>query len=143
MYRVLYAAIAVATASTGAWADTVPDPKAWAQQFAAIAAHGDKDALFTALSSVFDPRVNLAQLKSGLETMDRGLEGRKAQSASIIGETQLGDAVYRFNLAVHYGGVYYLFYLVDMLHVDDGWEVMNINFSSDLNKVLNNPWPFR
>jgi hypothetical protein len=143
MYRVVYAAIAVATLSVSARADTVPDPKAWAQQFATIAAHGDKDALFTALSSVIDPRANSAQLKSALETIDRGLEGRKAQSASIIRETPLGDAAYRFNLAVHYGGVYYLFYSVDMLHVDGGWEVLNFDISSDLNKVLNAPWPFK
>jgi hypothetical protein len=143
MYRFVYAAIAVATLSASACADTVPEPKAWAQQFAAIAAHADKDALFTALSSVLSPRINSAQLKSGLETIDRGLEGRKAQASSIIREELLGDAVYRVHLAVHYGGVYYMFYAVDMLHVDGGWEVVNWNVSSDLNKILSLPWPFR
>jgi hypothetical protein len=134
---------AVGTLSGSAWADTVPDPKAWAQQFAAVASHGDKDSLFAALSPVFDPRINRAQLKSGLETMERGLEGRKAMSSSIIREEPLGDAVYRFNLAIHYGGTYYMFYSVEMLHIDDGWEVVNFNVSSDLNKILNAPWPFK
>jgi hypothetical protein len=87
----------VGTLSGSAWADTVPDPKVWAQQFAAIASHGDKDALFAALSPVFDPKVNRAQLQSVLETIERGLEGRKAKSSSIIREEGLGDAVYRFN----------------------------------------------
>jgi hypothetical protein len=134
---------AVCTLSSSAWADTVPDPKVWAQRFAAIASHGDKDTLFAAFSPVFDPRANRAQLKSGLETMERGLEGRRAKSSSIIREELLGDAVYRFNMAVHYGGTYYLFYSVELLHIDDGWEVVNFNVSTDLNKVLNLPWPFK
>jgi hypothetical protein len=143
MYRVVYAVIVAGTLSASAWADTVPDPKAWAQQFSAVAAHADKDALFTALSSVLNPRLNSAQLKSGLETVDRGLEGRKAQSSSIIREELLGDAVYRFHLAVHYGDVYYMFYTVDMLHVDGGWEGVYFNVGTDLNKALTLPWPFR
>ena len=143
MYRFVYAAIAVATLSASSWADTVPEPKAWAQQFAAIAAHADKDTLFTALSTVANASMNLPQLKSGIETIDRGLQGRKAQSSSIIREELLGDAIYRFDLAIHYGGVYYMFYSIDMLHVDGGWEVVNWNVSSDLNKILSLPWPFR
>ena len=143
MYRIVCTAIAVGTLSTGAWADTVPDPKAWARQFVAIAAHADKDALFTALISVADPQINPAALESGLESIDRANEGRKAQSASIIREVPLGDAVYRFNMAVHYGSVHYLFYSVDMLHVDDGWEVVYFHVSSDLNNILNMPWPIK
>jgi hypothetical protein len=143
MYRVFYAAIVAGTLSASALARTVPDPKAWAQQFSAVAAHADKDALFTALSSVLNPRITSAQLKTGLETIDRVLEGRTARSSSIIREELLGDAVYRFHLAVHYGDVYYMFYTVDMLHVDGGWEVVNFNFNSDLNKALTLPWPLR
>jgi hypothetical protein len=107
MNRVVYAAIAVGILNANAWADTVPDPKAWARQFSAVAAHADKDGLFSALSSVLHPRLNSAQLKSGLETMERGLEGRKAQSSSIIREELLGDVVYRVQQAVHYGDIYY------------------------------------
>lgn len=143
MYRLAYAAIAVATLTANTWADTVPDPKAWAQQFAAIAAHGDKDALIAALISVADPRINPVSLKSALEGMDRANEGRKALSSSIIRETPLGDVIYRFNLAVYYGGVHYLFYSIDMVRVDDGWEVLYLNVNSDLNTVLNTPWPFK
>ena len=143
MYRVVYAAIAIGTLSTSAWADTVPDPKVWARQFAAIAANADKDALFAALISVADPRINQGAVKSGLEALDRANEGRKAQSSSIIRETQLGDAIYRFNLAVHYGGTRYLFYSVDMVHVDDGWEMAYFTANSDLNVILNTPWPFK
>src|SRR5260370_36099039 len=143
MYRVVYAAIAVGTLSASAWADTVADPKVWARQFAAIAANADKDALFAALISVADPRINPGTLKSGLETLDRANEGRKAQSSSIIRETQLGDAIYRFNLAVHYGGLRYLFYSVDMVHGDDGWEMAYFNANNDLNVILNTPWPFK
>jgi hypothetical protein len=85
----------------------------------------------------------MPQLKSGLETIDRALQGRKAQSSSIMREELLGDAVYRFHLAVHYGGLTNMFYSIDMLHVDDGWEVVNWNASTDLNKALSLPWPFR
>jgi hypothetical protein len=46
-------------------------------------------------------------------------------------------------MAVHYGGVHYLFYSVDMVHVDDGWEIAFLNMNSDLNVILNTPWPFK
>ena len=143
MYRLVYAAIAVGTLSANAWADTVPDPKAWAQQFAAIAAHADRDALFAALRSVTDPRINSETMKNALEAMDRTNEGRTARSSSIIPEIPLGDVIYRFNLAVHYGDVHYRFYSVDMVRIDDGWEVVNLNFSTDLNNILNMPWPYK
>ena len=32
---------------------------------------------------------------------------------------------------------------VDMLHVDDGWEVVYFHVSSDLNNILNMPWPIK
>src|SRR5215470_17539502 len=83
------------------------------------------------------------QLKAGWKLWIARTKGERAQSSCIIRETQLGDAIYRFNLAVHYGGTRYLFYSVDMVHVDDGWEMVYFTANSDLNVILNTPWPFK
>jgi hypothetical protein len=144
MYRLVYAAIAVGTLlSAEARAGTVPDPKEWAQQFAAIAAHADKDALFAALRPVTDPRITSETIKTALDAWDRTNEGRTARSSSIIREIPLGDVIYRFDLAVHYGDFRYRFYSVDMVRGDDGWEVIYLNLSTDLNVILNTPWPYK
>jgi hypothetical protein len=143
MYRIAAATLMVATLGNSAYAHTVPDPKAWAQQFAAVAASGDKAAELAALVAVADPDIKPEAMQHVVDLVDRFNEGHKAQSSSIIRETPLGDMLYRFHLAVHYSGYHYFFWLVDMVHVDDGWELINVDVGSNLNEILSKPWPLK
>jgi len=119
------------------------DPDAWAKQFTAAAIAGNQQKITAAASSIADPEMDLKRLKSVMNAVEAGYAHEKPHFGSTFGDVRIGDFLHRFRVAVNYGASHYLFYNVDLVRTDGGWELSHILISSNLNEILNDPWPFK
>jgi hypothetical protein len=95
------------------------------------------------LLSVMTQEVKSDKLRNVLAPVFTFLHGKTAKYGSVIRESPLGDAIYRGIVAVDYDDSLFLFYSLDFRHIAGGWEMVNVDMSTNLNEILAKPWPFK
>jgi hypothetical protein len=141
----LFSIILLGAVGLAAQAQAAPtrDPDAWAKQFTAAAIAGDQQRITEAASSIADPDMDLKRLKSVMNAVEAGYAHEKPRFGSTFGDVRIGDFLHRFRIAVIFGASHYLFYNVDLVRTESGWQLSHLLISSNLNEILSDPWPFK
>lgn len=125
-----------------AQAAPIKDPAPWVQRFAAAAAANDAVRITEAVNEVAHPSVPKDRVAEAIRTVVNQLGGRTAHYAEVFGHEQVGTFLDRSRVAVNVGEGF-LFYGVDLARFKDGWQLVNITITGNLDELMKQPLPLK
>lgn len=120
----------------------IKDPAPWVQRFAAAAAANDAVRITEAVNEVAHPSVPKDRVAEAIRTVVNQLGGRPTHYAEVFGHEQVGTFLDRSRVAVNVGEGF-LFYGVDLARFKDGWQLVNITITGNLDELMKQPLPLK
>lgn len=141
MTRSGIAALAAAVIAAGAaGAAPIDDVGPWIARFQAQAGADQFDAMAAEAKAIASPKFTAASIDALFGDLAKTLDGNHADSAEPFEERKLGGVMRRVGIAVHYPRGY-VFYALTFVHEPGGWQLLQIAWNGDVNKVLEQKWP--
>lgn len=123
-------------------AAAIPDPAPWIQRFAAATAANDAVRITETVNEVAHPSVPKDRVAEAIRNVVNQLGGRPANYGEVFGHERIGSFFDRSRVMVNVGDGF-LFYGVDLARFKDGWQLVNISITSNLDDLMKQPLPLK
>lgn len=135
-------ACAALLAPGAARAAAVQDPAPWVERFAAATAANDAVRITETVNEVAHPSVPKDRVAEAIRNVVNQLGGRPANYGEVFGHERVGSFFDRSRVMVNVGEGF-LFYGVDLARFKDGWQLVNISITSNLDDLMKQPLPLK
>lgn len=133
---------AVLLAPGTARAAPIENPAPWVQRFAAAAVANDAVRITEAVNEVAHPSVPKDRVAEAIRTVVNRLGSRPANYGEVFGRERIGTFLDRSRVVVNVGEGF-LFYGVDLARFKDGWHLVNITITGNLDELMKQPLPLK
>ena len=125
---------------TWAQAASANDIDTWSTRFKDAVASGSIDGIMSSLLEVRDERLNQDGLRNSVVSFNSNFRDLSLIYATRIEDQYVGDLYHRFTTAAIYK-TQHLYYTTTFMREKDAWKLVYVQMNTDLNKVVNLPWP--
>ena len=135
-------ACAALLAPDAARAAAIQEPAPWVERFAAATAANDAVRITETVNEVAHPSVPKDRVAEAIRNVVNQLGGRPANYGEVFGHERVGSFFDRSRVMVNVGEGF-LFYGVDLARFKDGWQLVNISITSNLDDLMKQPLPLK
>lgn len=125
-----------------AQAAAIKDPAPWVQRFTAAAIANDAVRITETVNEVAHSSLPKDRVAEAVRTVVNQLGGKPANYGEIFGHQTVGTFLDRSRVVVSVGEGF-LFYGLDLARFKDGWQLVNITITGNLDELMKQPLPLK